>query len=549
MKRIRLRSWGLTAALIAVAIVAWLYLAPSNIGGSTRYVVTSGISMEPRFHTGDLALVRPADRYTVGEIVAYRSTMLHTVVLHRIIAVHGDSYVFKGDNNDFIDPVRPTRSELLGKLWVHLPRAGNLLRWLHEPEVAAVFVAIVAILLFVGVAEKERRRRRRRRRTSGSRPPGIPVKTPRDHGVARSINFRALLTASAVAAAVFGVLGVIALMLPAHKASAVTTRYTQQVTFGYRASAPHGPVYPTGLVRTGDPIFLTLVHQLGVSIKYHLETAGASEIAGTEDVRLQLNGPGGWSRTLTLVPPTHFAGDHTSTEVTLDVPHLQSVVDQVEKLTGVSPGGQFTINIVPTVHIKGALAGRPIKSTFTPSMSFQMATNQLLPASASTSAAPASAGAPTASVDYTANQNGAASSPATVPNTLTVLGVSPQVQTVRWIALVGLLLSIGAAVFFHLAKRGEPFEESVRIQAQYGHMIVPIVGGEDLGWPPVDVPDIKALVRLAESGQRLILHNRSNDVDTYMVNDEGTVYRYQMRPSNVVWGEWSDTATPAQAAA
>jgi hypothetical protein len=100
----------------------------------------------------------------------------------------------------------------------------------------------------------------------------------------------------------------------------------------------------------------------------------------------------------------------------------------------------------------------------------------------------------------------------------------------------------------YLRKRGEPFEESVHIQSQYGHLIVPIVAGEDLGWPPVDVPNIKALVRLAESGQRLILHNRSGDVDTYMVNDEGTVYRYQVKASKIVWGEWTDAPLPVDEA-
>jgi hypothetical protein len=29
-----------------------------------------------------------------------------------------------------------------------------------------------------------------------------------------------------------------------------------------------------------------------------------------------------------------------------------------------------------------------------------------------------------------------------------------------------------------------------------------------------------------------------------MLNEEGTVYRYQVKPSNVVWGDWSATATP-----
>ena len=107
-------------------------------------------------------------------------------------------------------------------------------------------------------------------------------------------------------------------------------------------------------------------------------------------------------------------------------------------------------------------------------------------------------------------------------------------------ALAGLLISGAIAVYAFQRKRGEPFETSVQIQTRYGHLIVPIVAGEDLGWPPVDVPNIKAPVRLAESGQRLGLHNRSGDVDTYMVNDEGTVYRYQVKVSKIVWGECTD---------
>ena len=139
--------------------------------------------------------------------------------------------------------------------------------------------------------------------------------------------------------------------------------------------------------------------------------------------------------------------------------------------------------------------------------------------------------------------------PATRPATVTILGVSPQISLLRWISVLGLLLSGAAAVYCYLRKRAEPFDETLHIQSQYGHMIVPIVGGEDLGWPPVDVPNIKSLVMLAESGQRLILHNRTNDVDTYMVNEEGTVYRYQVKPSKVVWGEWSESAAPVKAAA
>src|SRR5438445_716851 len=81
-----------TASISLLAAAAWLFFAPTRIGGSTTYVVTSGVSMQPRFHTGDLALVRPADHYRVGMIVAYRGSLLKVVVLHRIVAIHDGHY-------------------------------------------------------------------------------------------------------------------------------------------------------------------------------------------------------------------------------------------------------------------------------------------------------------------------------------------------------------------------------------------------------------------------------------------------------------------------
>src|SRR3954470_24782486 len=98
-----LRSGLISAALVVLAVAAWLLLAPTQIGGENSYVTTSGISMQPRFHSGDLAVVRPTDHYRVGDIIAYRSTVLRVVVLHRIVAIKGDHYVLKGDNNDFLD--------------------------------------------------------------------------------------------------------------------------------------------------------------------------------------------------------------------------------------------------------------------------------------------------------------------------------------------------------------------------------------------------------------------------------------------------------------
>ncbi len=109
--RIPLTAQQLTALsrVLALGLLAfvWIQLAPHQLGGRSDYVVTSGISMEPRFHTGDLAIVREQSSYHVGEIVAYHSTMLHTTILHRIVKIQDGHYSFKGDNNGYVDPEQP----------------------------------------------------------------------------------------------------------------------------------------------------------------------------------------------------------------------------------------------------------------------------------------------------------------------------------------------------------------------------------------------------------------------------------------------------------
>ena len=507
--------------------------------------------MEPLFHAGDLAIVRPAAQYKVGDIVAYWSTLLHTVALHRIIAVNGDRYTFKGDNNHFIDPTHPTRSLLLGKLWIHVRHGGIWIKLLHTPAIAATICALLGLSLVFGLGEQRRRRKRPRKAAQGSILQGTAlVNTSPDQGVGPRINFGAFLTASAIAAAVFLVLGMISFARPSAKATEVPTPYHQQVSFGYSATAPAGPVYPTGAVHTGDPIFLALVHQVGVRVNYHFSSTAPHDIVGTEKILLQLSAVSGWSRSIVLTPTTHFTGDQTSTEVTLDIHQIQSLLGRVGALTGI-PGVAYTIAVDPVVHITGTVAGNPLDLSFSPTMPFQLGSQQLVPQGAgSTSAPSAGAGAPAPGAPSGAvatTRGGSVGTPSTVPATISFAGVSPEVSLLRWISLAGLLLSAAATILCYLGKRSEPFEETALIMSKYGHLIVPIVAGEDLGWPAVDVPNIKALAMLAESGQRLILHTRSGNVDTYLVNDEGTVYRYQVKPSKVVWGEWSDAPIPVPA--
>lgn len=531
MKLRRIRSGLITATVVLLATAAWLFFAPTRIGGSTTYVVTSGISMQPRFHTGDLALVRPVDHYRVGMIVAYHSSLLKVVVLHRIHAIHNGRYVFKGDNNNFLDPVQPTRSELMGALWLRIPHGGRILHAVHSP-VTLILLCVFVGLLLVGGTEKRRRGRRRRSRPTGS-PPPKPVNRVRDNG-SMAPSLRGLLTGVAAAAAGFLVLAGFALHHQTTKTATQRVPYSQTATFDYHATAPRGVVYPEGTVNSGDPIFLALVHRIGVKVGYQFNGPQASGVRGTEQLLLNLAGPSGWSRTIPLTPVRRFRGLHSSIATTVALAPIQSLLAEVTKQTGMSGIYGTTIAITLATHVHGHVAGQPVDQDYTGSQNFTLQPLQLQVAAAGGFAA----------------KKGSVSITSTVANPFRLLGATLSYSALAWFGLLGFVLCAAAIVpLAVLLRRNRAFDEAARIRTRYAHLLVPILIGEDLGWPPVDVTSFKALVRLAESAGQLILHHQADAVDTYLVNDNGTVYRYQITLPLVSWGEWTETNVAADPAA
>lgn len=147
----------------AVALtVLWTGLLPQQLGGRMSYVITSGISMLPDFHAGDLVIVRREPTYHVGEVAAFHNQQLHVVVLHRIVAIRGDRYVFKGDNNTWDTTYEPTKAQIVGADVLHLSGAGRVVLDLRVPAVAAGLLAVLWLYSFWPKARTRRRRRRHR---------------------------------------------------------------------------------------------------------------------------------------------------------------------------------------------------------------------------------------------------------------------------------------------------------------------------------------------------------------------------------------------------
>jgi signal peptidase I len=136
----------LAALLFVVGTCLWFGL-PQNLGGRASWVLVSGTSMLPRFHTGDLVLVEHQSSYHVGEVVAYRVPQGQVgaghVVIHRIIGGNGNTgWKLQGDNRTAPDLWYPTNHDVIGAKQLRIPHAWFVLRIFHMPVLLGLFAAL-----------------------------------------------------------------------------------------------------------------------------------------------------------------------------------------------------------------------------------------------------------------------------------------------------------------------------------------------------------------------------------------------------------------------
>lgn len=524
-KRKRILAGG---AGLLLLLPAWLLFGPSQLGGGMSYVIVAkGTSMEPGFRAGDLALVRGEDGYGVGDVIAYRSEELRSVVLHRIVGRSDGGYVVQGDGNDFVDPERPTDAEVLGKLRFRLPQVGAMLGWLRRPVNASVGAGLAVFLLVAGIGGPRLPRRRSGPRAGagdaqrgshpvGSEPPNDP---PAGDGSPRT----ALMVAGASLAA-SALLALVAFARP------MTVRVTDEFpyrhvgAFDYGASAPEGPVYEGGRVTTGDPVFLRLVDRVEVDFAYHLESEAPLNVAGTHRLLAVVSDVSGWRRSLVLSPSTPFAGTALEVRGSLDLAVIRSLTDRVEAATGVTRDA-YAIDLVAEVAWTGSLEGAEVRDAFAPKVGFRLDPNQLQVVAPNGSLLGEEDRDP-----FRPEERGSAIVPREEAAALSLPGIRVPVAAARLVAVLGGLLSLLA-----LRVLGRPFlrslrgDEASRIAARYPAWLV-AARGPAPSLPVVDVAEFQGLLRIAEHAERPILHRPDGPGHVYFVEDGGCLYRYRTAP-------------------
>ncbi|MEW6568142.1 MAG: signal peptidase I [Chloroflexota bacterium] len=159
----------LSIALPALAGLALVVLGPAHVVVST--------SMSPTFRPGDVVWLRSVGGDILpGMVITYSRD--DKLIVHRVVAVEGETLITQGDSNPNPDPRPVPRSSVVGIPVLRVPYLGLVLGRVRSPVGWALFVVLPALLIvFLGlwIIVLEARR-------AGRRPHGSSIRTVRREG-------------------------------------------------------------------------------------------------------------------------------------------------------------------------------------------------------------------------------------------------------------------------------------------------------------------------------------------------------------------------------
>ncbi len=550
----------LSALLLVLFISTWIVLAPIRLGGQAAYVIVDGQSMEPKYHFGDLAIVRQSPTYEIGDIVVYQSGALHRYVFHRIIDIKADHFVLKGDNNPWIDSYQPIQSEIIGGYWFRIPAAGKFVEWVRLPAHVAAIIGIAGVLVIVSLLVKRRSGKSMKKKSVGEWFHQIREEGFRQilDGIRRQLPMKSIITredrleeTSAGSGEIEGhkargetyeilffvlgtiafaslVLGYFAFTRPAQHQVADNLNYQHIGGFFYSAAAPSG-IYDSTSIQSGEPLFPKLTCSVNMGFTYALAGIKPDTLSGTYQLVAKIfDEQSGWQRTLSLSAQKNFSGTSFTENAPLDLCQIEALVANMEQETDLHIP-YYTLAITPIVSINGTAAGQEFKDTFEPQLRFQFDSTHFFVIKEDSAANPLNPSEP-----------GVLERSRMKANTIPMLGQELAVTGLRLLSIIGLLLSLGGLTILGifvstLAKRNlETF-----VQAKYGPLLID-VHEKSLEAPAqmIDVNTIDDLAKLAERNNTMILHQKRNLIHFYTVRGDRFTYRYTTSEDNGVFSPY-----------
>ncbi len=332
-----------TGCAVVLLVLTAAFALPAKWGGQMSYLNLEGVSMQPLLHSKDLAIVRQSSTYKVGDIAAYKPVGSHgAFYLHRITKISSDGYTFKGDNNKDADARTIKKEQLIGKMLIHIPRAGALI----TSRLFLIVVAGMILLLTYGVSMLPDR----------FQPiPALGRLRLRMHEGIESIKGPEPIKWSMFLVSIALLIAASSMWL-ARPHQAKSAQVHANLT--YAADATKGDTYPDGKIHSGDTIYTRLTHKLDMT--WQLDGARA------RGLKLYLKDGQDWQREIPM------DGSWTN-----GIYHASVDIDQIAKLTDKIQQQTTVANSTWTLQFKAdhVRAGAPS----IPGYNFQMEAGVLRP--------------------------------------------------------------------------------------------------------------------------------------------------------------------------
>ena len=471
--------------------------------------------MEPDIELGDLVIARKQGSYQVNQQVVYNHPQVG-YVFHRIVDRDQHGFILKGDNNDWLDSFQPTQEDIVGKYWFMIPGAGNLIRTLRKPVYFVSFVifisVIIAGLFLFPNQENVRGKKGTKKRMTKSQNKGSAGDNRQD----------LLLCLGLIALAAI-ILGVVVFTRPLTITISDDVVYQHQGIFSYTAN-DEGGIYDRTGVETGDPIYPLLTCKLNMVYLYEVSSMQFSsternDISGTIRLTATLSDADGWNRSFLLIPDYEFSGPSIEAPSSLDICRMLDLIADKELKTG-NEIRAYTLSILPEVSISGSVRGSTFVDTFSPGMDFLLGQTVLR--------------LPDGEDGFQVEQERFLSQTREVENQMFIFGKPIKIRALRWVAVIGLGLSLVGAIYPAWGIYSEWKESSEsRIRVQNQPLLVDIKPGslKTKGLSVIEVTSFQDLRKMAERYGALIMHEVSGTTHRYAVQDGSTLYSFSMESS------------------
>ena len=470
--------------------------------------------MEPLFHQGDLVVIRHSDQVNVGDIFSYRYPKLGQVI-HRVVGKEGEHYIFKGDNNDWLDGYKPVAGDLVGKAIFHFNGAGKWVLWLRNPFRFAGMTAILAGLVVFGAvidsSPQKGRKMKIKQFFAGIQIPQLPTFIAKERG-GYLFAFSLLLFASIA-------LGIYAFLTPLTKTVEDNIDFVNSAEFSYTTiSSPR--VYNKGLVTSGDPVFTDLNCVIKLGMNYSVQSSEPVDISGSYKARVIVSEPTGWNRTITLTDDVPFQDSSFDMSTYLNVCAVQKMIQAVNELAGLNQPF-YSVSVITDIDASGFIGARPYKETLAPSLDFSFNNNELY----------LNQGDPERPNPLHWEQPGIVPGEKEIINQLSIFGLRIPVPSARIMALVGAIIAvIGLLLLTIPVYLNTKKDELAAIHTKYALQLVKVNSSQTesrmISTPIIDVTSMDDLARLAQSSDQFIFEEVEGDKHYFLVFLETYTYRY-----------------------